>query len=459
MKKNCLPRFGAGVRIVYCLFALALAAGASAQRPDASIVVDPRAGEDLKIIAIPRLEPLGAGAAVASSDEIVNTIYRNLEISGEFGRPADGVMVDATRSRDRASDAIEFGRWRSMNVEFLILGKIAQRDELLEAEIYCHETNSERRVFALQYTGFAAARPQMLGRRIANDIIFRLTGRRGLALSQIAYVAGSGRKGWAKDVWVMFADGGDKRRLTNENSTVTTPAWGKDGLELYYTSYRRYNPDMYGISINGGAPWVVSEQPLLNISPHWSDRTERIALTLSKDGNSEIYTMDRRGGDLKRLTRHRAIDSSPCWSPSGRRICFTSDRDYGRQIFIMDHEGMGMRRLTNLGVQYNYNDGASWSPDGEWIAFSCRVGGGRFDIGIIRIDGSDFRLLTDATRYGQGREGNQDPAWSPDGRHLVYTSDRTGSEQIWIMRADGKFEYQLTEGGHALSPAWGPFEE
>jgi TolB protein len=146
------------------------------------------------------------------------------------------------------------------------------------------------------------------------------------------------------------------------------------------------------------------------------------------------------------------------------RIVFISDR--GRpsgsatgpcfycDVYVMSADGQGARRLTF--DRWGDTDPV-WSPDGTQIAYSASTGkpspsGCGCDaaqIWVINADGSDPRQLTHDTA------ANWVPAWSPDGRHLVYTSDTTGRPEIYVMRSDGSHVTQLTQTVGS-EPAWSP---
>ena len=88
-------------------------------------------------------------------------------------------------------------------------------------------------------------------------------------------------------------------------------------------------------------------------------------------------------------------------------------------------------RLTS-GIIWNFSFDPAWSPDGQKIAFtSNRDGGGNdWDIYVMNADGSDIARLTDGA-------GNEYPAWSPDGQKIAFSSDRGGDSDIYVMNADG----------------------
>ena len=83
------------------------------------------------------------------------------------------------------------------------------------------------------------------------------------------------------------------------------------------------------------------------------------------------------------------------------------------------------------------------------MAFSWRVSDtGTYDAYVIEIaSGRIVQLTHDAKR-------NEHPSWSPDGRHLVFESNRSGSKQVWTMLADGSNPRQLTTKGENWNPSW-----
>ena len=135
------------------------------------------------------------------------------------------------------------------------------------------------------------------------------------------------------------------------------------------------------------------------------------------------------------------------WNPkTGNDIAFVSDRSGSPQIYIMSSDGTNLRRLITAGGDAS---SPSWSPNGLFIAFSWRVTDtGTYDIYVIEIaSGRTIQLTHDAGR-------NEHPYWSPDGRHLVFESNRSGPKQVWTMLADGSNPRQLTTQGENWNPSW-----
>jgi TolB protein len=188
-----------------------------------------------------------------------------------------------------------------------------------------------------------------------------------------------------------------------------------------------------------------------NFSPAWSSDGTKLAFSSSmRNGDPEIYSTDDKGAALKRLTAFKGSDVSPVFNPkTNAQIAWVSGRTGLPQIFIMDADGSNVQQITKEG----YAVSPSWSPNGMALAFSWirhygpGAPGGQ-DIYIMDVASRQFLQLT----HDSGR--NDFPSWSPDGRHLVFQSTRTGSEQIWTMLADGTHQQQLTKNGKNSMPNW-----
>ncbi len=223
------------------------------------------------------------------------------------------------------------------------------------------------------------------------------------------------------EIYVMDADGGNQRRLTNNSDKDWSPSWSPDGKRIVFCSDR--DKDAHFI------PGLFT---------------------------SEIYVMDADGGNQQNLTNDPKDDRSPSWSPDGERIAFTSRRDGDDEIFLMDPDGGNQRRLTN-----NRHDdySPSWSPDGKQIVFGARRDGhfeNEFgiteEIYVIDANGDNEQRLT------ENRNNDWDPVWSPDGERIAFASDRKGdlvSFDIYVMDADGGNQQNLSNNRHSdVSPAW-----
>jgi Tol biopolymer transport system component len=171
---------------------------------------------------------------------------------------------------------------------------------------------------------------------------------------------------------------------------------------------------------------------------------------------AELFSMQGDGTDQTRLTISRGqSDGSPAWSPDGRTIGFArldmvSGRDPVGELYRVNADGSGITALTRSPAWYG---GPLWSPDGQVIAFSLRRSDTKkWTVAVIPGTGGGTRLLTNS-----GANDILD-GWSPDGTRLVFHSDRTGQQQVFVMNADGSGQTQLTSAGDNWGGSWSPHD-
>jgi TolB protein len=224
-----------------------------------------------------------------------------------------------------------------------------------------------------------------------------------------------------------------------------TPTWSPDARSIAYTSYRRGYPDIFiSLIYQGTLQTPMDKSGTQNWLPAWSPDGTRISFTSNRDGNPELYVMNRDGSNLRRITTHPAIDTTPTWSPTGAQIAFTSDRTGTPQIYVMGADGLNVRRISTD----SFCDRPTWSPAPfNELAFVCRTGPG-FDIKIYDFASAETRQIT----FGEG--SNESPSYSPNGRHLAFTSTRAGKTQVFTIGRDGKGVRQITKTGNNYTPDW-----
>ncbi|MDE2785529.1 MAG: FG-GAP-like repeat-containing protein [Chloroflexota bacterium] len=250
------------------------------------------------------------------------------------------------------------------------------------------------------------------------------------------------------EIYSMFPDGSDRKRLTNNSGYDDMPAWSPYGKKIAFVSDRHGNPEIYVMNADGSrVRRLTQDNGPDNALPAWSPDGDRIAYSSGRDGNREIYVMDSDGSNLVNLTNDPGYDSSPAWSPDGQRILFNTRRDGNLEIYVMDADGSNQVRLTRNATSDEF---PTWSPDGSKIAFSSNRTGPRA-VYVMDADGSNpVQLTGDNFR-------DYWPSWSPDGTRITFTSDRYGAPEIMSMNADGSHQVNLSHGpGADSASAWGP---
>ena len=258
--------------------------------------------------------------------------------------------------------------------------------------------------------------------------------------------------------------------------------------------------------------WVVDYEPF------WSPDSRQIVLVSSRQGGMKVHVMNAdstsHGSDMRQLTFGSEEDDAPAWSPDGRKIVFASIRAGVSQIFVMNADGTNIRQLTN-GTAENIHP--TWAPDSQRILFNTTKFAGanaadgrdvpsdnkvigeqidkKMDLATIRVDGTELKRLTNGGGYTyasfspdgssilhrridgaksqifvmNAADAKDDrnisgesaldgwPAWSNDGKRVVFSRRVNDRFQLFVMNRDGSDVMQLTDAaGEFVNPRWSP---
>jgi Tol biopolymer transport system component len=173
------------------------------------------------------------------------------------------------------------------------------------------------------------------------------------------------------------------------------------------------------------------------------------------DPHMDVFEANPDGTGLKRLTDARGYDAEASYSPDGKQIVFCSNRDGNLELYIMDADGRNVRKLTN--APGCYNGGPFFSPDGRRVIFrSDRHKKDHLQLYVINTDGSGERALTNDLNWVHWA-----PFWYKDSRHIVYTAAdhsnpmaRPNYDLYWMDVETGK-RVRLTDApGADVLPAF-----
>ena len=170
------------------------------------------------------------------------------------------------------------------------------------------------------------------------------------------------------DIYVMAADGSAERRLTEHPERDEQPAWSPDGRTIAFLSHRDGDVGVWLMDADGGNKRKLVQ----GREPAWSPDGERIAFTSGQyEGNDEIYVVDADGSNLRRLTFDSHYDWHAAWSPDGRRLAFNSERFGGEELMLADVESGRQVRVTV--ATHTFEQDPSWSPDGRALAYQGKM--------------------------------------------------------------------------------------
>src|ERR1700704_2683580 len=235
-------------------------------------------------------------------------------------------------------------------------------------------------------------------------------------------------------LFTMNKDGTNVQLVSTGRGRVTCGYFTPDGQRIIYASTHLGSPDC-------PAPADRSEGYVWAIYPSF-----------------DIFSAKTDGTDLKRLTNTNGYDAEGTVSPDGKKILFTSARDGDLELYDMNIDGSNPRRLTH---ELGYDGGAWHSQDGQWIVWRANrpktpdeikrykelfaknlVMPAKMELWIMRADGTEQRQLTN------NGGASFAPYFMPDGKRIVFASNmkdpRGGNFDLYVINRDGTGLEQVT---------------
>ena len=336
------------------------------------------------------------------------------------------------------------------------------------------------------------------------------------------WIAFTGQYRGDEQVYIIPATGGEPRQLTFYPTAGPLPArwgtdhqvfgWTPDGEAVLFRSIRDHFDDrrLYRVSIDGGLPTVLP-MPRAGSGDFSPDGTRILYSPLFRDFRTwkryqggwaqNLFIYDLAEDSVRQVTDHVRTERDPVWLEAG--LFYVSDRDGTLELFRYDEASGTQEQLTRndeWDIKWASGDGENrivYEIAGRIALYDVNSGTERRlqirvpDDGVRRIarrievadQVEDFGLAPDGQRmlvtargdvftvpveHGvtrnltqRGDAHDREAAWSPDGRHVAFISDRSGEEQLYVVAADGGSARALTSGLEArlYRPVWSPDSE
>jgi dipeptidyl aminopeptidase/acylaminoacyl peptidase len=307
----------------------------------------------------------------------------------------------------------------------------------------------------------------------------------GLASAQIAFASGP--------ILQVTADG----------TSSVRPSWSPDGQHIAYQTSQNNAYHVYVMAADGSDRKLISQGTVDDRHPVWSPDGKTLAVDSGTDLKREVWLVDLATNARTQVTHLDAFASFPSWSPDGSKLSFYIYQKGALDLWVVNRDGSNMVQLTQTLASENKSQctfachGAAWSPDGVRLAYSngdqtmvmtMRSDDGTDQVKVSHDDPTgrshfpeylaDGRLsyVTEHINPGQSWTDiwavtpgvNQPPSpvlqdvqvqgpfeFSPDGGRLMFASPRNGSFDIYVATLDdsGKEALKKLSGETDLAPA------
>jgi TolB protein len=272
------------------------------------------------------------------------------------------------------------------------------------------------------------------------------------------------------DIFIAAGDGSDARPFLAHADLDYNASFSPDGRSIVFTSTRNGSADIYRVGIDGASLLQrLTDDPAFDDQGVLSPDGRSLAFVSSRSGQADIWILELTTGALRNVTNHPGGDFRPSWSPDAQWIAFSSDRDSKKlkfafatlqttEIYLVRTDGSGLRQVTRRDA---IAGGPAWPADGKHVLYHeaeiSSLGPARGPSQIVSIDlaTNERQVLTDGggekwspkwiaggrvAYVSRGPEGGlefvggtkgargdmRSPAWSADGRRMVFHREVDG---------------------------------
>jgi eukaryotic-like serine/threonine-protein kinase len=260
---------------------------------------------------------------------------------------------------------------------------------------------------------------------------------------------------------IFLVDVGTGNRRSLGVADGVQPSWSPHGSRIAFWGFEQPGSHRYicTMPVVGGTPVKVVDDAYYNWSPVWSQDGKFLYFASNRGGSMNLWrvAMDERSGEVlgspAPITTPSEWSALPSFSRDGYHMIYATDdsRSFVEEMPFDPIAGRvnGPPTLVFEGARSVYS--CDFSPkDGTWAVLWS--GSPQDDLLLVRRDGREMRQLTNDPARDRA------PSWSPDGRNILFYSDRSGKYEAWTIRPDGSGLTQITRlpANNVYDPAWSP---
>jgi Tol biopolymer transport system component/tRNA A-37 threonylcarbamoyl transferase component Bud32 len=229
---------------------------------------------------------------------------------------------------------------------------------------------------------------------------------------------------------VTFADGVEEY-----------PAWSPDGRNLLYTGEVGKTRRIFQKDVSSGQDSQLTHGDSDELQPTWSPDGKHVAFVRARQPgmklqpgdvfgqfqDGDVWVLDLASGKESRLVENAF---NPTYSSDGKLIAVDASWAGPRRIWVLDREGHNPQQVTTDTSEEVAHVAPAWSPDGKKIVFQ-NLARTKFDIRVVSLESKQMNWITNDFF------SNIRPAWSPSGKFIYFSSYRSGGINIWRAPVKG----------------------
>ena len=225
-----------------------------------------------------------------------------------------------------------------------------------------------------------------------------------------------------QDLYWMETAGGEPRKLTSVKRFIRGLDWSPDGAQVIFTSTSSGQWRLWSVPLTGRSPKPI---PVNHTNVRQPQLVKNSMIYVQSVQESNIKAIALEDKAAREIVISSQPDEHPAISGNGRFLAYTSSKSGSHELWVDDLINRSSLRLTSFGDTYVSNP--VWSPRDKFILFEVRVSG---YIHLFKVDRKGGNLV----QLTSGEYDNFAPSWT--GKHIYFTSNRSGDWEIWKNRFD-----------------------